>query len=219
MKDSIQDEILKARKARGVAFVNFYNDGWVNTDTYDQSERINIRCTEETVKLFKRMICDAALYSDFNFVESFIRIGLIFSADDVDEGKHINPNAKPMNGIVRVYDGPINGYKDGKLVYEFKDGWYPRGFQHFARYEDLIKELEKGGFVFEGPRTFDDFVCAMATGCNVEIKVSADLKRRKEETQTQVVEEPQIVEETVEELPQQEQTITRKRCLFKRRNK
>ena len=222
MKDSIQNQIQKARKDYDTALVCYFNDGVVRKDSYSFVERMKIFNAFDAVRDINRMVCDVASseYSAANcdVVEANINIGLIYKVNDVDEDDKPKAGAKPVNGIVRVYDGPIYGYNDDIQTYTSEGRMFPMGFNSFARYDDLVRLLKFRGYTFEGPKTFKEFKELINAGEPFEIKVSVDLKPKEVKEEQAVVEDQPVVEEQPVIQPE-EPVVTRKRCLFKRKDK
>lgn len=220
LEESMRKQIMDARNAYKIAYVNFFNDGSVNDDEVWYGKNIRTFRNDSTIYRVKDTMVDVAKYYasyyEYDALKLNLLLGLVFKKEDVDDENHIKQGARPINGIVRIYTEKGCCYLNGKQVNERNSYEHVLGFQSYANYDEFVKSMIRSGLKFNGPNSFKDFVLRMATGVPFEISISMNLK---EET----VEQKEVLDTKEESLPvlepQPEQTLTRKRCLFKKKNK
>ncbi len=204
MEKTLLEQLKDARISNEPAYVSFFNNGNTRVDERIAKKRMDYYSREDTLRYFKYMFCDAAeSYArkyPYDSISMGLEIGLIFDINDIDEDNKIKENAKPINGIVRIYSGDINCYLNGEK--SNTDGYYGYGKQGFADYDELVKNMKHDGLSFEGPQSFEEFKNAILSGENFDIALSANLIEEKV-----IKEEPQ--EEHVKKLS--------KRSFFRRR--
>ncbi|MBP5683774.1 MAG: hypothetical protein J6X02_00780 [Bacilli bacterium] len=209
-RKSFIDQIADTRKGNEIAYVNYFNDGVIRNDTYTNTKDMYFRSGWSVVGTIEHNLkrCGELIRksSDFDYLELNLLIGLMYNPDDYEK------NGQSIEGLipsdtVRVLSKELCGYlNDEKLkLDEFWDSTL--AFNLYVNYNDLVEELTKEGVPYNGPKSFDELKEKITTGEPFEIKTYIDL-RKKEQV---VSEEPK--------LEQVEPALTRKRCLFKRRNK
>ena len=206
---SFIDQIIEIRKDTEVSYVNYFNDGVVREDKYSDSKEINsvstwslsnkIRYTLERLGELLR------LKSDFDYLELNLLVGLMYNPKDYEKNGNSFEGLTPYNTI-RVFSKELCGNINGKKLSLDKTWNSILQFSGYAEYDELVKTLNEEGIPFNGPKSFEELKTKITTGEPFEIKAYVDL-RKKEVTS----EEPK--------LEQVEPALTRKRCLFKRRNK
>ncbi len=140
----MRDQIMEAKNANKIAYVNFYNDGSVNQDEVWYAKNIRSFRNESTVNRVKNNMLDIAKYYaeyyDFDAIKMNILLGLVFNKEDVDDENHIKQGAKPIDGIVRIYTEKGYCYLNGKQVNEKNSYSHVIGFQSYASYDIFVKK-------------------------------------------------------------------------------
>ncbi len=185
MKESLLDKVMKAKKDYEVGQVIFYNNGKVGTETNSFAKKMENFYDRVELELLMDDFCSAtASYArqyPLDTMEVGLLLGLIYSADDVDEEQHIKAGAQPVNNVVRYYDAGFTSYADGKKTNERDFGEHHVTHQGYVHYDKLVKAFEGSGVEFTGPKSFKEFKEAILSGELFDISLIAELKKKEQE--------------------------------------
>ena len=184
MKESLLDKVMTAKKDYEVGQVIFFNNGKVGTETNSFAKKMNNIYDRVELELLMDDMCSAtASYAreyQLDTMQVGLILGLIYSAEDVDEEKHVRAGAKPANNIVRYYDMGFNCYADGQKTNERDYGEHHVTHQGYVHYDKLVKAFEGSGVEFTGPKTFEEFKKAIQSGQPFDVSIIADFKKKEQ---------------------------------------
>ncbi len=182
MSNELLQELIEAKKSNEVAYVCFFNDGEVRTDTTDCVYRLNKDVDNEysIIPIINNLKSAVEMYSyhcDFDTVCMRLSLGLIYDKDDVLENNQIKENASPLKNIVRYYTGRIDSYLNGKKTNTYDYG-EKTGRQGFINFNTLITLLRDGGLNYYGPNSFEEFKSLVLSGVPFEIVIQGNLRQK-----------------------------------------
>lgn len=183
MEKSLIEKLRDAKRDHEVSFVNFFNNGTVNTDErYYAKNASDIKAykTDLTLDVLEQATSSYARHYDFDTISMEMIMGLVYDKNDVDENNDIRKNAQPLYNVARFYTGRVNSYLDGNQtnVANFYD--YAPGRQGYVYYNDFVKYVKKMGLTFDGPESFEEFKKLILSGELFDINVVANLLEEKE---------------------------------------
>jgi len=198
------DNVREAQLNHELACLCVFNDGTTETDTYSNFKYINVGWQmEDSLKHVEWVLCGATeRYAEqypMDQVEMDIKLGLVYSINDVDENGKVKEDAKPMKDIVRFYTGKSRSYCDGEQTN--KDDYRGLAYQGYLSYSKLVNNVVNGGCEFKGPKTFKEFSEAVKTGEPFSIQIAATLPKKNtlaEEVVETVNKESEVKEEVIE---------------------
>lgn len=181
MSNELLQQLVEAKKSNEVAYVSFFNDGNVRTDTRDCVYRLKKDVDNEysiipIIACLKSAVESYSDRFDFDTVSMRLSLGLIYEKDDVLENNQIKSNAMPLKNIVRYYTDKIDSYLNGKKTntYDYNE---IMGRQGFINFNTLISLLRDGGLNYYGPNTFEEFKNLVLSGVPFDIYLQANLKQ------------------------------------------
>ena len=178
MEKSAIERLREAKKEHEVALVSFFNNGKVRKDeNYMVKHMDNIDDKKEfdgIMNVFCNVTDSYARHYDFDDVKMGLELGLIFRAEDIQDGV-IKENAQPVKDIVRYYTGTISSFQDGKQTNTIDFSEVLMGRQSFASFKGLISAIKRSGLQYTGPETFEEFEEQILVGEPFEISLTANL--------------------------------------------
>ena len=184
MGDSLLDRVMKAKKDYEIGQVIIFNTGDVRTETNQFAQKMDNIYDRVELEMIMRDFCGAtgsyARDCSFDTMKMALDLGLIYRAEDLDENNKVKGNAKPVNGIVRYYEGKFDSYLDGQKTNERDYGEYHYTTQGYIHYDKLVRALSGTGVEFTGPKSFEEFKKAIQAGEIFDISLVADLKKKEQ---------------------------------------
>lgn len=178
MKKSLLERMQESKDKHGVAYMSVFNHGNVRVD---ENYMIPMMKYANDADAFDTI--GDVLYSvnesyardyDFDTLTLGLELGLIFDGKDIDENRHIDPNAEPLDGVVRYYTMEAACYLDGEKTNKFDMGQL-KGRQGFINYARLLKSAQQNGLTFNGPKSFEEFKEQILVGEPFDISLTASL--------------------------------------------
>lgn len=194
MSQTVLDKIKEAKKGHEKAYVIFFNDRELETETYQWAYRIKEAKDRDCVNLIQDvMVNGTSWYSSdnivFDQVDMNLSLGLVYEAKDVDENNKIKEDAEPLYDVVRFYTGDVNCYSNGERANKHQYSRFGMGRQSYCSYNELVEQVTDSGISFVGPQTFEEFKKQVLAGEKFDIRLTANLKEEEKQKEA----EPQLV--------------------------
>ncbi len=180
------DELKFIRDEKRITkFVCYFNDGQVGFDSRSTGRNILWAFTNRPIEDIKtNMIAATRSYindCDFDRIEMYLRLGLVYNSNDINEDNSIKENALPYDGIVRFYPTSFKSYLDDKQTNEIDYARYGYNKEGYVRYNALVKAMNRSGLKYSGPESFDELKERILNNEEFDIKVVASLTKNKEQ--------------------------------------
>ena len=185
LEKSFKEKLVNYRRKHEIAYYCLFNDGssvedenWYAKDIKDNNTE---SATNSVKAAFEYSAETLALMCDYDYLEMGIKFGLVFEINDVDNQKHIKPNAKPVSNVVRFATKPVKSSFNGKATGMDKENEHLT-FGGYVNYDEFISSLENLGVEFDGPKTYEEYLYTMIYGIPFNMTLSVDLKEEKKLT-------------------------------------
>ena len=179
MEKSLKERIFELKKEQGIAYVYFLSNGTIGTEKYSNKDALTKYKTETSINSVKNFIISASQsyvrQFDFNSISLDMLFGLVYKKEDVDDNNKVKFNRKAIEDIVRYQTRSINTFLDGKQTNTYDYGHELYGDCGYVNYNEFVRAINEEGLIFNGPRTFDEFVEAMSSNQTFDTNIQIDL--------------------------------------------
>ena len=166
MEKSFKEQLLDIKKRQDIAYVYFHNNGEISTEKNLFAKELDTFNNDSSIERIKNTISNATEYysyhCDFDTIDMNLILGLIFRKEDVDENNHVKFGKLPINGIVHYYINEVNTLLDDEKTNRVGYISNTHGAQGYLNYNEFIKALENDDIIFNGPKSFNEFLEAMS---------------------------------------------------------
>ena len=182
MDKSLRNKLMKIKNEKGQSCVNFFNDGSVSRDDYENTKKMEWAKSDayfsDIESQFVNIVVEHTRNTDFDSIDMHMLMGLVFNKDDVDEENVIKENAKPINNMVRYRVGNIDSVLDGEQTDITYLNRYSFGKEGYLRYNEFVRTMRRAGINFIGPRNFNEFKEASMSNEAFDICLIAQLMEK-----------------------------------------
>ena len=187
MKKSLVERMQESKDKHGVAYMSVFNHGNVRVDENYMIPMMKYANDEDAFDTIGDVLYGVnesyARDCDFDTLTLGLELGLIFDGKDIDEERHIDSNAEPVDGIVRYYTMEADCYLNGEKTNKFDMG-HLKSRQGFINYARLMKSAKQNGLTFNGPESFEEFKEQILVGEPFDITLTASLKPKEIDPQS-----------------------------------